>query len=167
MRTFSALALAAALTLTAAAQTAPVVTDAAVREALPNDYLRVSYVPASVQVTSLSRPGAVRAFVTATPLFTPALRVADLPAYSGLVNDDQNVLVAMRCQPPKPEAVDAVLATWPGVFLALQRDIPLAANACNAPSADVPTQLACYARGFTDMPGTAVPLVLEIGRAHV
>jgi hypothetical protein len=161
MRTLVALVLSTTLTLAVAAQTAPVVTDAQVRENLPNDYLRISFVPASVQVTSLARPRALRGFATATPMFTPALRVADLPAYSGLVNSDENVLVAMRCQPQKPETVDAVLATWPGVFTALQRDIPLAADACAAASTDVPTQLACFARGFTDKPGAAVPLVLD------
>lgn len=161
MRNLIAAALTATLTLAAAAQTAPVVTDANVRETLPNDYLRISYLPASVPVTSLARPGALRGFVTATPMFTPALRVADLPAYSGLVNNDQNDLVVLRCQPPQPEMVDAVLATWPGVFAALQRDLPLAANACTTPSPDVPTQLACYARGFSDQPGTAAPVVLS------
>lgn len=48
---------------------APVVVDDTVREAQPNDYLRVSFVPAGVKVTTLSRPGALRAFATATPLF--------------------------------------------------------------------------------------------------
>lgn len=41
---------------------APVVVNDTVREALPNDYLRVSFVPAGVKVTTLSRPGALRAF---------------------------------------------------------------------------------------------------------
>jgi len=36
----------------------PIVVSDAVRESLPNDYLRVSFLPAGVKVTSLSRPGA-------------------------------------------------------------------------------------------------------------
>src|SRR5580692_2516306 len=80
----------------------PVVTAGAVREALPNDYLRVSFLPAGVQVASLSRPGAIRAFATATPLYVPPMRLKDLPYYSGLVNNDAQVLVAMRCRPPQP-----------------------------------------------------------------
>jgi hypothetical protein len=48
---------------------APVVVDDMVREGQSNDYLRVSFVPASVKVTSLSCPGALRAFATAIPLF--------------------------------------------------------------------------------------------------
>jgi hypothetical protein len=114
----------------------PVTVAGMVREAAPNDYLRVSFLPAGVPVTSLSRPGALRAFVTATPLFTPPLKLADLPAYSGLVNNDANVLVAMRCRPQHPEAVDALLATWPNVFLAIQRDLPLDSSSCTAAPAN-------------------------------
>jgi hypothetical protein len=90
---------------------APVVISDSVREALPGDYLRVSFLPVGVAVTTLSRPGALRAFTTSTALYSPPLKLADMPSYSGLVNNDQKVLVAMRCRPPRPEAVDAVLAT--------------------------------------------------------
>jgi hypothetical protein len=138
----------------------PIVTVGAVREALPNDYMRVSFLPAGVQVTSLSRPGALRAFVTATPLYTPPLRLADLPAYSGLVNNDANVLAAMRCHPEHPEAVDALLATWPNVFLALERDVPADPGGCAQTPADAATQLACYAKGFTDRASSSVPTSL-------
>ncbi len=138
----------------------PLIVSDIVRESLPNDYLRVSFLPAGVQVTSLSRPGALRAFATATPLYNPPLRLKDLPYYSGLVNDDTRVLVAMRCRPPQPEKVDAVLATWPNVFLAIQRDVPTDQAACAAPSDNIATRMACYAKAFTDPPATAVPLSL-------
>jgi hypothetical protein len=141
----------------------PVVVSDTVRESLPNDYLRVSFLPAGVKVTSLSRPGAIRAFATATPLYVPPMRLKDLPYYSGLVNNDAQVLVAMRCRPPHPEKVDAVLATWPNVFLAIQRDVPVDAAACSASSIDTATQVACYARAFNDPPATSVPSAL----AHV
>jgi hypothetical protein len=127
---------------------------------MPNDYLRVSFLPAGVPVTSLSRPGALRAFATATPLYSPPLKLADLPAYSGLVNNDDNVLVAMRCRPQHPETVDALLATWPNVFLAIQRDLPLTPGACTATPADPAAQAACYARGFSDPPATSAPTSL-------
>jgi hypothetical protein len=121
MRSRSALlALAAAIVLNGCAghravtpALAPVVVSDNVRAAAPNDYLRVSFLPANVKPTTLSRPGAIRAFATATPLYQPPLKVRDLPYYSGLVNNDSLVLVAMRCRPPQPEKVDAVLATWP------------------------------------------------------
>ena len=139
---------------------APLVVSDTVRESSPNDYLRVSFLSAEVKVISLSRPGALRAFATATELYDPPLRLKDLPYYSGLVNDDTRVLVAMRCRPPQPEKVDAVLATWPNVFLAIQRDVPTDQAACAAPSENTATQMACYAKAFTDSPATAVPLSL-------
>jgi hypothetical protein len=139
---------------------APVIVSDSVREALPNDYLRVSFLPPGVEATTLSRPGALRAFVTATPLFSPPLKLGELPYYSGLVNDDKNVLVAMRCRPQRPDAVDAVLATWPNVFQAIQRDVPLNPGACSSEPADTATQVACFAKAFSDPPGTAVPTSL-------
>ena len=139
---------------------APVVVNDTVREALPNDYLRVSFVPAGVKVTTLSRPGALRAFTTATPLFSPPLKLADLPYYSGLVNDDKNVLVAMRCKPAHPETVDAVLATWPNVFQAIERDVPPDPGGCSGEPATPAGQMACFAKAFVDPPATAVPTSL-------
>jgi hypothetical protein len=138
----------------------PVVVADEVREALPNDYLRVSFLSPGTKVTSLSRPGALRAFATATPLYSPPLKLQDLPNYSGLVNDDKNVLVAMRCRPPHPETVDALLATWPDIFLAIQRDVPVKPDACLAQPADTATQAVCFAKGFSDPPATAVPTSL-------
>ena len=144
----------------AGAAQAPVVVSGSVRESLPGDYMRVSFLPNGIAVTSLSRPGALRAFATATPLYQPPFRVKDLPYYSGLVNDDAHVLVAMRCRPAQPEKVDAVLATWPNVFLAIQRDVPVQADACTGTPAETATQMACYARAFSDPAGTAVPVAL-------
>lgn len=145
---------------------APAALTATVRQAVPGDYLRVSFLPASVKVTSLSRPGALRAFASATPMFLPPLKLAEFPSYSGLANDDENVLVAMRCRPQNPEAVDAVLATWPNVFLAIQRDVPLDPSACKTESADVATQVGCFARAFTDSPQAVVPTSLAHGFSY-
>ena len=136
-----------------------VVSDAA-RESLPNDYLRVSFLPPDTIVTTLSRPGALRAFVTATPLFLPPLKVAELPYYSGLVNDDAKVLVAMRCKPPKAGIVDAMLATWPNVFSAIRRDVPLDSGTCATESTDARIQAACFARNFSDPPQATVAATL-------
>lgn len=145
---------------TPAIQQPPVVIADAVRESVPNDYLRVSFLPAGVKVTSLSRPGALRAFATATPLYQPPLALKELPYYSGLVNDDKNVLVAMRCRPAHPEKVDAVLATWPNVFAAIERDVALEAGACEDSAATEATKMVCYAKGFSDAPAAAVPVAL-------
>ena len=91
----------------------PIVVSDTIREVQPDDYLRISFLPDNVKATNLSHPGAQRAFATATPLFSPPLKLEEFPSYSGLMNDDKNVLVAMRCRPRHPETVDALLATWP------------------------------------------------------
>jgi hypothetical protein len=140
---------------------APVVVSDTVRETLPNDYLRVTFVPAGVTITTLSQPGSLRAFTTATLLYLPPLKLANFPTYSGLINNDNDVLVAMRCRPQNPETVDAVLATWPNVFLAIQRDLELNPDDCSAQPPDTPTQMACFAHAFSDPPATAVPTALS------
>jgi hypothetical protein len=139
---------------------APVVVDDMVREAQPDDYLRIIFLPPSVKVTSLSHPGALRAFATATPLYSPPLKLGEFPSYSGLADDDHSVLVAMRCRPQHPETVDALLATWPNVFLAIQRDVPLDFDACRAEPESTAVQAACFAKAFRDPPATAVPTSL-------
>lgn len=139
---------------------APVVVADSVRESLPNDYLRVSFLPAGVPVTSIAKPGALRGFVTATALYSPPLTVEDYPKYSGLENEDGKVLVAMRCKPPDPSKVDAVLATWPNVFAAVQRDVPVAPGECDTTPSDPGKQVACFAKGFSDPAESAVPTAL-------
>ena len=136
---------------------APVVVVEGVREAAPNDYLRVSFLPAGVPVTTIAKPGALRGFMTATVLYSPPLTVAEYPKYSGLENDDSKVLVAMRCKPPDPQKVDAVLATWPNVFAAVLRDVAVHPGECDSAPIDPGKQVACYAKGFNDPAETAVP----------
>ena len=143
-----------------AAPPAPVVVSDSVRESLPGDYLRLIFPRKGTvitQITKLSAPEALRAFTTATVLYSPPLKLAHMPYYSGLIDKDKEVLVAMRCRPPRPEAVDAVLATWPNVFLAVQRDVPLPSGACDAKPPDPAAQMACFARAFSDPPADKVP----------
>jgi len=146
----------------AAAAPAPaaVVVSDSVREALPGDYLRLIFPPPGRVITKLSGPSALRAFTTATTLYSPPLKLAEMPYYSGLMDKDSETLVALRCRPPRPEVVDAVLATWPNVFLAVQRDVPLAPGACEAAPTETATQMACFARAFSDPPATKVPTAL-------
>ena len=139
---------------------APVVVADSVREAVPNDYMRVGFLPAGTPVTSIAKPGALRGFVTATVLYSPPLTVEDYPKYSGLVNDDNKVLVAMRCKPPDPAKADVALATWPNVFAAVLRDVALAPNDCDSSPPDPDKQVACFAKGFDDPAATAVPTSL-------
>jgi len=139
---------------------APVVISKDVRESLPNDYLRISFFGTPTPITSLAHPGALRAFTTATPLYEPPLLLKNFPYYSGMEDKANSILVVMRCRPPQPEKVDAVLATWPNIFGALQRDVPTTPATCAANPPDIATQVSCYAAGFTDPAVTAVPLAL-------
>ena len=131
-----------------------------VREGTPNDFLRVTFVPAGVAVTTLSRPGSLRAFATATAVYEPPLALKDFPLYSGLVNDDSKTLVAMRCQPPRAEATDAVLATWPNVFAAIQRDLGINPKMCDGTISDDDTRAFCFAHAYKDDAGDTVPISL-------
>ena len=130
------------------------------RETEIDDFMRVGFVPDGVKITTLTHPGALRAFVSATPMFFPPLRLDEFLQYSGLVYDDKNVLVAMRCRPPQPETVDAVLASWPNVFLAIQRDVPVDSATCLSDPQNTATQIACFARAYSDPAATAVPTSL-------
>ena len=133
------------------------------REDTPNDFLRVTFVPAGVSVTSLARPGATRAFATATEFYLPPLPLKEFPLYSGLVNDDTKTLIALRCRPAHPESVDAVLATWPNLFHAIERDVhrdPAECAAVTPDSTDVALQAFCFAHAYADPAGSTVPKTL-------
>jgi hypothetical protein len=137
------------------------ITDA-LREETPNDFLRVTFVSAGTSVTTLARPGALRAFATATAFYLPPLPLKDFPLYSGLINDDTKTLVALRCRPVHPEAVDAVLATWPNLFHAIERDVHRDPAECTAVSgtSEPELQAFCFALAYADPPGSTVPPTL-------
>ena len=142
-----------------AAKDAIQITDAS-REDTPNDFLRVTFVSAGTPVTTLNRPGSLRAFATATTFYEPPLALKEFPLYSGLVNDDSKTLVAMRCQPPQREITDAVLATWPNVFAAIQRDLGIDPAKCEAPAGDDDTRAFCFAHSYKNEAGDNVPISL-------
>lgn len=137
------------------------ITDA-LREETPNDFLRVTFVSAGTNVTSLARPGALRAFATATAFYLPPLPLKEFPLYSGLVNDDTKTLVALRCRPAHPEAVDAVLATWPNLFHAIERDVHRDPAECAAVSSTSEPELQafCFAHAYSDPAGSTAPRTL-------
>ena len=141
------------------APAAPVLVVNRIRESVPADYLRVGFFPSQPTVTTLARPGAVRAFLTATAQYEPPLTLQQQPLYSGLEDQPAQYLVAMRCHVPNPAAVDAILATWPNVFAAILRDHPVTPADCAAPT-DPAVQVSCFAAGYKDTPGDNVPVAL-------
>ena len=141
------------------APAAPVLVVNRIRESVPTDYLRVGFFPSQPTVTTLARPGAVRAFPTATAQYEPPLTLQQQPLYSGLEDQPTQYLVAMRCHVPNPAAVDAILATWPNVFAAILRDHPVTPADCAAPT-DPAVQVSCFALAYKDTPGDNVPIAL-------
>jgi hypothetical protein len=147
---------------------APIVLDDTVREAVPNDYLRVVFIPPQSGpdpvpvVTMLGRSYNLRVFATATTLYQPPLTVSELPAYSGLQDNSTQYMMALRCRPPQPANVDAILATWPNVFQTIPIDTKLDPTVCSANPSDPTIQTACYASAFTaeDTPSGSVPTAL-------
>jgi hypothetical protein len=125
-----------------------------------NDFMRFSYVSSGTSVNSLGRPGALRAFMTASSFFQPALPLSQTVTYPGLADQPAQDLVALRCIPPTKQQVDPILATWPNVFAAIQRD--LAAQNFNCPYAgnSGANEVYCIAKQFSDTPSGVVVTTL-------
>jgi hypothetical protein len=141
------------------ASPAPVLVVNRVRETNPNDFLRVSFFPKPTPVTTLGRPGATRAFATATAQYAPPLTLQQMPLYSGLEDQPASIMVALRCRATDPAAVDATLATWPNVFAAILRDHPVTTSDCAAPT-DPQTQVSCFAKAYVENPGSNAPIMI-------
>ena len=161
--TTPAIAAAQAVAPMRVAVPSPAVVSDNVRESVPNDFIRVTFIDPTklpiAKITTLAGPRK-RAFVTATVLFEPPLALQTYPEYSGLGYSDSLELIAFRCRPPNPPAVEATLATWPNVFNLVQEDIPVNDTVCNAPLTDIGQQVSCYARAYQDKPETTVPAAL-------
>ncbi|MDX2166310.1 MAG: hypothetical protein SF182_04580 [Deltaproteobacteria bacterium] len=116
------------------------------------DFLRLIFVPSSVQVTTLGGPRAVRVFVAASSYFTPALPLDEVAAYLGVPDNPALDLVALRCTPSPDSAVDARFASWPHVFDIVRADLA-GQYTCPPPSGAAPeNSVYCVAAGYSDPP---------------
>ena len=88
-----------------------------------NDFLRIIFLPAGVEPTTLGAPSAVRVFVGASAYFLPALALAEVADFFGAPDVTDRDLVALRCRPNDPAALDARLASWPQVFSIIRSDL--------------------------------------------
>lgn len=160
----------AALVLTAAScgssrvnagsRNAAAITNISRDTAQTNDFLRFSWVSPGTPVTSLGRPGALRAFMTATSFFQPALPLSQTATYPGLEEQAAQDLVVLRCIPPEREKVDAILATWPNVFAAVQRDVGPQGLSCPYTGNSADNEIYCIAKQFDDTPSGVVVTTL-------
>ena len=124
------------------------------------DYLRLIFVPASVPVTTLGAPGAARVFVSATDYFTPPLALDEVADFVGVPDVADRDLVALRCAPADPAALDARLASWPALFEVIRAD--LGGQYTCPPPAGAPPENAvyCVAAAYQDEPSTVVARAL-------
>lgn len=132
---------------------------------LINDFERIFYPKDTEAVVRIGRDNGVqrRAFVSATVMYQPPLTVEQIVHYVGGDPNPGRDMVAMRCRPPDPSKVEAVLATWPNVFKALVDDLGTTHTPADCPALPtdaVDRQVYCAAATFSDQPETKVPLAL-------
>lgn len=131
------------------------------------DYLRLIFVPASVDVTTLGAPGAARVFVAASAYFTPPLALAEVADFLGVPDAADRDLVALRCRPDDGDALDARWATWPELFAVIRADLGSQYTCPPPPDAPAENAVYCIAAAYADDPDTVVarPLAtaLELG----
>lgn len=127
------------------------ITDRSRDPAVDNDFMRITFLPASVGVTSPGRPGvALRAFFGSTRFYDPPIEVEQIADFNGFAPDAGKDLVAMRCRPATPDA-DPFLATWPNLSKMLITD--LADQHYSCPPSSIPGNIAfCLAQQYSDPP---------------
>jgi len=140
-------------------ETAPpaVVTERSRDVAQTNDFLRLVFLAAPLKPTRLGGPNARRVFVGASAFYQPALPLAEIVRFPGLLSDEQKDLFAMRCRPRDRAIAEPVLATWPNVMRILATDPELAGQSCSDPPPsscpgprDAEWSVYCLAREFEE-----------------
>lgn len=123
-----------------------------------DDFLRITFLPRDVVPTQLGRPSALRVFTGASAFYEPPVSVKKTAAFFGIpVGQSQESLdlVAFRCIPGEPAALEPSLATWPNVFARVAEDL---GGQYTCPPADPSPEnaLLCLAEGYADNPDLIV-----------
>jgi hypothetical protein len=123
-----------------------------------NDFLRIAFLPRDVVPTRLGRPSALRVFTGASVFYEPPVSLEKTAAFFGIPvgqSEKELDLVAFRCIPGEPAALEPSLATWPNIFARLVEDLG-GQFTCppNEPSPE--NELVCLAEDFTDTPSEIV-----------
>lgn len=135
-----------------------------------NDFLRITFLPNSVEVRTPGRPGvAVRSFFGSTRFYEPPIAVTRIADFNGFAPKADLDLVAMRCQPHLGGA-DPRLATWPNLAQMIVSDFADQHFPCNPPNPSVPANLAfCLASAYADVATQPVVIALisalQLGQA--
>ncbi len=123
-----------------------------------NDFLRIVFLPRDVVPVQLGRPSALRVFTGASVFYEPPVSVEKTAAFLGIpVGESQKELdlVAFRCIPEEPAALEPDLATWPNVFKRVVEDLG-SQYTCPPEDSSPENALFCLAEGFTDSPSDIV-----------
>lgn len=140
-------------------KTPAVIVDRSRDPVLTNDYLRMSFLSdPNLVPTTVARPGALRAFFTASRFFEPPIPLANTTSYVGIAVQETQNLAVFRCRPPDPTV--AVLATWPNVMNLLQDDLGTRFS-CPPSRTSAENQVFCIAAAYFDSPEPSVTRTLE------
>ncbi len=153
-------AIVVAVALARAAEPPAAITDQSRDVERTNDFLRIIFLPPGVKPTTLGAPAALRVFVGASTFFRPPLSVAETIEFPGLVDRASQDLIALRCVPPAPAAVEPILATWPNVLERIAADLG-GQYTCPPPAGAAENEVYCLARGFTDEPSAVASTPLH------
>lgn len=90
-----------------------------------HDFLRIVWVPPGLKITTLGKPKAKRAFVTATSLLEPPATVDEIINFVGNYYHHGQDFAVMVCRPPLADrsVTDPTLATWPNVLPIIKNDL--------------------------------------------
>ncbi len=123
-----------------------------------NDFLRIAFLPRNVVPTQLGRPSALRVFVGASVFYEPPVSVEKTAAFFGIPvgqNERELDLVAFRCIPGEPAALEPNLATWPRVFELLTHDLD-GQFTCPPDVSSPENVLFCLAEDYADTPSDII-----------
>lgn len=121
-----------------------------------NEFMRITFLPSSVEVTTPSRKEALRAFFGSARFYEPPLPVDAIADFDGFAAEPAKDLVAMSCR-PRTATADPHYATWPNLARMIVIDLGTRGYLCPAPAgADNSNVAYCLAAQYRDVPAQPV-----------
>jgi hypothetical protein len=128
-----------------------IITDRSRDPLIYDDFMRITFLPGNVGVTTPGRPTALRAFFGSTRFYEPAISVSEIANFNGFKPNPNLDLVAMECR-PQADVADPYYATWPNLAKMLIHDFGSQHYDCSPPGS-APSNIAyCLAEQYTDPP---------------
>lgn len=126
-----------------------IITDRSRDPLIYDDFMRITFLPSNVDVTTPSRPIALRAFFGSTRFYEPAISVSEIANFNGFKPNPNLDLVAMECR-PHPGVADPYYATWPNLAKMLIHDFGSEHYDCSPPGSTPANTAYCLAEQYTD-----------------